>query len=199
MAFYYISDLHLCHENIIRLDNRPFDSLTEMHRVILENWNMTVKPEDTVYILGDFCWAKEEEWLRIVPQFLSKKVLILGNHDLKQFSQSLKRQFQSIQDYKEITDTGRHVILSHYPMPFHRAAYNKDCYMLFGHVHATRENDLMNRLREDIRADCTERGRARGNFVNVGCMMPWMGYTPRTLDEIICLSGLWPENKNTEV
>ncbi len=24
-----------------------------------------------------------------------------------------------------------------------------------------------------------------GNFINVGCMMPYMDYTPRTLDEII--------------
>ena len=26
---------------------------------------------------------------------------------------------------------------------------------------------------------------ARSNFINVGCMMPYMDYTPRTLDEII--------------
>ena len=28
-------------------------------------------------------------------------------------------------------------------------------------------------------------GRATGHFMNVGCMMPWMDYTPRALDEII--------------
>ncbi len=190
MTNYYIADLHLCHENIIKFDNRPFANLTDMHHTILDNWNYTVKPDDTVYILGDFCWAKEEEWLRILLQFLGKKVLILGNHDLKNFSQPLKRCFQDIKDYKEITDTGKHVILSHYAIPFHKAAYNPDCYMLFGHVHTTRENVILDRLRNEIRANCTEQGHAMGNFINVGCMMPWMDYTPRTLDEIIVRSGL---------
>lgn len=193
MTNYYISDLHLCHENIIRLDNRPFADLAEMHHAILDNWNMTVKPDDTVYILGDFCWGKEEMWLHILPQFLGNKVLITGNHDLTQFSQPLKRQFRDIKAYKEITDTGRHVIMCHYPIPFHKAAYNENCYMLFGHVHKTRENEFLDRLREEIRASRTTQGHARGNFINVGCMMPWMDYTPRTLDEIISRSGLRTE------
>lgn len=28
-------------------------------------------------------------------------------------------------------------------------------------------------------------GDLRGQFINVGCMLPWMDYTPRTVDEII--------------
>ena len=31
---YYISDLHLFHENSIRFDERPFGSLDEMHDTI---------------------------------------------------------------------------------------------------------------------------------------------------------------------
>ena len=30
---YYISDLHLFHENLIRFDNRPFKSMEEMYRI----------------------------------------------------------------------------------------------------------------------------------------------------------------------
>ena len=190
MANYYIADLHLCHEKVIQMDHRPFANLAEMHHAILDNWNGVVKPEDTVYILGDFCWAHEEEWMRIVPQFLGRKVLIPGNHDLKQYNPPVKRCFREICAYKELADTGRHVILSHYAIPFHKAAYNPDCFMLFGHVHNTRENSFLNQLRDEIRASCTEDGHAKGNFINVGCMMPWMDYTPRTLDEIITRSGL---------
>ena len=34
---YYISDLHLFHENAIAFDHRPFASLQEMHDTILKN------------------------------------------------------------------------------------------------------------------------------------------------------------------
>ena len=32
---YFISDLHLFHENAIKYDHRPFDSIQEMHEVIM--------------------------------------------------------------------------------------------------------------------------------------------------------------------
>ena len=36
VANYYIADLHLGHENVIRFDNRPFANLEEMHRTIID-------------------------------------------------------------------------------------------------------------------------------------------------------------------
>ena len=57
----YITDLHLGHANVIRYDSRPFADLDEMYQAILDRWNATVKADDTVFILGDFCWAKESE------------------------------------------------------------------------------------------------------------------------------------------
>ena len=118
MANYYIADLHLGHANVIRFDNRPFADLTEMHNTILDNWNKTVTGNDTVYILGDFVWAKESEWPFWVEPLAGKKVLITGNHDPKQFSAATKRLFQDIKDYKDIPDNGRRVLLCHYAMPF---------------------------------------------------------------------------------
>lgn len=50
---YYISDLHLFHENAIKFDHRPFESVQEMHEVILKNWNDRVTNGDFVYLLGD--------------------------------------------------------------------------------------------------------------------------------------------------
>lgn len=185
MANYYIADLHIGHAKVLEFDQRPFANLNEMHQTIADRWNRTVKVNDTVYILGDFCWAKEAEWPRYLAPLAGRKVLIRGNHDPKQFSKEVRRFFQDVKDYKEITDSQKHVILSHYPMPFHKAAYNPDCWMLYGHVHNTREHRFMERLRREVRASCTEQGHCVGNWINVGCMMPWMDYTPRTLDEII--------------
>lgn len=43
----------------------------------------------------------------------------------------------------------------------------------------------MQKLRREMKMAHTEQGRCVGNWIDVGCMMPWMDYTPRTLDEII--------------
>ncbi len=185
MANYYISDLHLAHARIIDYDHRPFADLNEMHKALINRWNSVVSETDTVYILGDFCWAKESEWHHYLEPFSGQKVLIRGNHDPKEFSREVKNFFLDIKDYKEITDNGRHVIMCHYPIPFHRADYDPNCWMLYGHVHDTREQQFIELLRKSVKQSCIERGHCVGNWINVGCMMPWMDYTPQTLDEII--------------
>jgi calcineurin-like phosphoesterase family protein len=181
----YISDLHFGHENIIRFDNRPFANTKEMEEVIISNWNSEVNNEDTTYILGDFCWDKEDEWKRILKLLKGNKVLILGNHDLKSMSSELKRMFQDVKDYKEINDNGNHVIMSHYPMLFYKSSYNANCFMLCGHVHTTRENDFLLKWKKELRDSKNCNSDSFGNIFNVGCMMPWINYMPRTLEEII--------------
>lgn len=61
---YYISDLHLFHKNVTgegtNFDNRPFQTMEEMHETIKENWNSRVTGSDHVYILGDMCWKHNE-------------------------------------------------------------------------------------------------------------------------------------------
>ena len=185
MSIYYISDLHLGHANAINFDNRPFANVDEMDGALIRNWNRVVSEQDTVCVLGDFIWAKENEWPSYLENLKGKKILVRGNHDPKEFSRTTKRYFQDIAPLKEITDSGKHVIMCHYPIPFHRGDYDEKCYMLYGHVHNSRENEFLLRWREEIRNSCTENRHARGQFINVGCMMSWMDYRPRTLEEII--------------
>jgi calcineurin-like phosphoesterase family protein len=183
---FYIADYHFGHANVIKFDKRPFDSIDEMDRKMIENWNTVVSQDDTVYILGDFCWDTEDRWIVILNQLNGKKVLIRGNHDLKTMSQQLRNKFQDIKDYKEVKDNGKRVLLSHYPMPFYRGAYNSDIVHLYGHIHVTIENDFMEHIREYVNEN-DNRGNSKHKcqFYNVGAMMPWMNYTPRTLDEIL--------------
>lgn len=193
MKNYYIADCHFGHTNVIRFDGRPFDSIEEMEEILVMNWNAVVRPEDIVYIVGDFCWGKADEWLRIVRRLKGRKVLVKGNHDLSQYPAELKREFADIKDYLEVNDMGtdgrnRKVILSHYPIMFYKHSNNSWYYMLFGHVHMTAENDQLELWRAELRA-AAEKGIAdyanQGQLYNVGCMMPYMNYMPRTLEQII--------------
>lgn len=183
---FYISDLHLGHQNILRFDNRPFSSLEEMENVMVEKWNSRVTDKDFVYIIGDFIWGKDSGWPEKVSKFKGKKILIRGNHDPKQLSKATRKLFYDAKDYMEIRDNYRNVILCHYPIMFYRHSFNLNQYMLCGHVHITKENELLEKWTDELR-DCAAKNREapQGNIYNVGCMMPWMEYEPKTLDEII--------------
>lgn len=40
---------------------RPFATVEEMDRTLIENWNARVTDDDQVYILGDFCYRAKEK------------------------------------------------------------------------------------------------------------------------------------------
>ena len=50
----------------IRSYKRPFETVQEMNQFLFDSWNLTVSPEDTVYVLGNFAWDPEtaEHFLR---------------------------------------------------------------------------------------------------------------------------------------
>ena len=122
------------------------------------------------------------------------KYLIKGNHDLKQMSTKLKNFWADIKDYKEITDKGRKVILCHYPILCYKSSYKEDTYMLFGHVHnQTQESLFVKKWISELKQNnLTSAYPAcnKGNLFNVGCMMPYMNFTPKTLEELIQAKGV---------
>lgn len=186
MKIFYIADTHFGHKNIIRFDNRPFTDVHEMEQTLINNWNNKVDKSDTVYIVGDFCWEKEDGWLRILNKLNGSKVLIRGNHDLKKMSKVLRNKFVDIKDYKEIKDNGRHVILSHYPIMAYKHSYDTNTYMLHGHTHQTTEQKYIDKWTKELRDNIsTDVICSKGQIYNVGCMCSYMNYFPRTLDEIL--------------
>ena len=182
---FYISDLNIVHPGVIEFDNRPFADLNEMQKTIIDNWNSRVQKNDTVYIVGDFIWYKEKEWSFYLEQLCGNKVLVRGNHDPKRFSETTQKFFQDITNFKEVKDTGRHIILCHYPIPFFRTGFLENSYMLYGHVHMTKEYEYLKEMRKVIKGDAGSYGTPTGNFINIGAILPYMDYSPRTLDEII--------------
>ena len=54
MSIFLTSDTHFNNDNIIKYCDRPFFNHKDMNETLITNWNSVVKPEDTVYHLGDF-------------------------------------------------------------------------------------------------------------------------------------------------
>ena len=135
---YYISDLHLFHEAVLRFDDRPFSNLEEMHAEMVKRWNHKVTNGDTVYILGDVSMrGKNEDLIALAAILKGKKVLIRGNHD--DVSDLRYRQlFQEVCDYKEIRDSiagkSYELVLCHYPI-FSWKHMSRGTILLYGHTH----------------------------------------------------------------
>lgn len=188
---YYISDLHLFHFNSIMFDKRKFDTLDEMHNTIVNNWNNTITNSDEVYVLGDIAMGKpREELINLIANLKGHKYLIVGNHD-KISDYRYTKLFEKVIGYLEITDNingkAYKVVLSHYPIMMwngqHRGAIH-----LYGHVHNSVEDNLYKEyLKQLNNSKVFIEDNTQALAINVGCMQPYMDYTPRTLKELISL------------
>lgn len=180
---YYISDLHFSHYNVMaKYDKRPFATTQEMDATMMKNWNNIVTDDDTVYILGDFSWETQEGWKSRLEALHGNKVLIIGNHDFKRMKGASKL-FVDIKPYLEINDRAYRVIMCHYPILAYNRDYADNVFMLYGHTHVSEEEDMIKEFITQIRARYDgEYSVNRGQIINVGCMMPYMNYTPRTME-----------------
>jgi calcineurin-like phosphoesterase family protein len=52
-GIFFTSDHHFGHHNIIHHAKRPFATTDEMNEAMIHHWNERVKPQDTVFHLGD--------------------------------------------------------------------------------------------------------------------------------------------------
>lgn len=80
---YLISDLHLGHANSIPRYKRPFllSNPGEMDRVLVRNWNWTVKESDTVIFLGDMSYMGQKTTEYYIGQLNGSIFYLEGNHD----------------------------------------------------------------------------------------------------------------------
>ncbi len=139
---YFSSDQHLNHVASIRMCERPFDTIEEMNRTLIQNINARVTNRDTLYLMGDVAHkGTVEEANKLIAKMNGKKILIRGNHD-RQYDESL---FEEICDFKEIhvEQGGQHYNLSlmHYPMMEWPKSHHGGIH-LHGHSHNKPEYNL---------------------------------------------------------
>lgn len=196
---YYISDLHFFHERLNQsLDCRGFASAEQMNAYIVERWNEKVRQGDDVVILGDVSAGSAEQTNEILRKLNGNLYLIQGNHDHflkhRRFDSSL---FRWVKEYEELRDNKRKVILCHYPVFCYNGQYRLDeegnarNYMLYGHVHNSQDEVLVNEFVMQTRRTLYQSRYADGSepipchMINCFCM--FSDYTPLSLDEWIAV------------
>ena len=129
MKTFVIADTHFNHENIIKYCNRPFENANQMNEYVVQKWNGTVRPVDTVYHLGDVGFGTQEQLKGLIGRLNGTKILLIGNHDFKRGINLWKDSgFKEV--YKKKIELGKY-ILTHEPLL--EVPENK--INVFGHIH----------------------------------------------------------------
>ncbi len=157
---WFSSDSHFGHANIIKHCNRPFDNVEQMNSSLIDNINLLVQPNDTLYYLGDFAFREEK------PTFYREKInckniiLIIGNHDpiTKQGKPNMKHLecFSEVHEMlyvrQKINGEKQGIVLCHYAMRTWRGS-GRGTWQLYGHSHGTLEDNNYS-LSFDVGVDC---------------------------------------------
>lgn len=148
---FFTADSHFSYSDnsVIIRDFRPFDSLEEMNKKIIEIWNSQVTSDDIIYHLGDFVnynWGDSDyvPRLNFVKKINAKVVLILGNNEKRIMENDFAGNFKEFRKY--LISCGFHDVfenelemkigknnfrLVHCPAD----ADKKRIYNLFAHIH----------------------------------------------------------------
>jgi calcineurin-like phosphoesterase family protein len=150
VSIWLTADLHLGHENIIRYTGRPFANANEMNGALAANILETVKPTDTLYVLGDFAFRPEVfAAYAAMLESACTVVWVHGNHDPKQRRDPLAVDFKHAK---------HHFYLCHYPW----ATWRPNTVMLHGHCHGNHvplPEDTRQQWRYDVGTDTEWEGR----------------------------------------
>ena len=171
---FFVSDTHFSHQSILyfhpwrrdacgttleELQTNKAVALEKHDEWLINKWNETVRKEDEIYFLGDFCFGNREDTERILRRLKGRKHLITGNHDKS--LHGLENYFESVSQIKEVKFTNNQfkfidpnetfcVELCHYPMLTWNRRPHGTC-MVHGHCHG--HLDAMNTASEELRVD----------------------------------------------
>ena len=123
------ADLHLGHHHAIRYYCRPFlsDDTDTMDSVLIDNWNHTVSPDDSVIFAGDFTYKADRDTVDAYRSRLNGTVTwIQGNHDTC---------LDNTEPSRTITADGRDLLIIHNPK---HVPDSYDGWVIHAHTHNAR-------------------------------------------------------------
>lgn len=117
---WFWSDLHLGHSNMYKFTNydgtpcRPWnpEQMEEAEEYMIQEYNKLVKPEDTVYNLGDVGSRTDRISYFMDRLVKSRRILIMGNHDNKIGHKFLGKYFNEIRGCYNLEN----YIMTHIPI-----------------------------------------------------------------------------------
>lgn len=141
--YFFSSDYHLGHNNILKYDSRPFKDIHHHDEMIIANHNKVVGLNDDFYFLGDFSFndKKTQEYL---SRLNGNKFFINGNHDNKDTINLYKKYGTYLGNLVEVSINYQNIVLCHYAMRVWRASHKKTWH-LYGHSHGNLPDDANSR------------------------------------------------------
>jgi calcineurin-like phosphoesterase family protein len=177
-GIFFTADTHFGHKRILDYCMRPMTSVDEMDAEIIQKWNSVVRPQDTVFHLGDFARRNSVLYLK---KLNGKIFIVPGSHDeeIRKLGKSspiceTKTNCAYIRpDIWTYSRGGVDITLCHYAMRvWPKSHYNT--WHLFGHSHGRLE------------------GQGKSFDIGVDC---W-DYTPVSLERVIDAMKSRPNNPN---
>ena len=150
---HFTSDHHFDHKNIIKLCNRPFETIEQMQRAMIERWNSQVQDDDTVFHLGDFCLGGINSFNEWSGQLRGNIRFITGNHDKKWLKlwEETSDRIKILESIHYEKFQGIDVVMSHYPLAEWEGFY-RGVWHLHGHCHGNIKERIFRRM--DVGVDC---------------------------------------------
>lgn len=134
---FFTSVQHFFHNNVLKFENRPYETVEEMNAGLITTWNSVIKKSDIVYQLGDFVFGGINKWKEILPQLNGKIRLCRGNHDDSKAVKKLANE-EYFDEYHEVGCYIKHnkyqMWLTHYPMDIGLRSMK---FSISGHIHST--------------------------------------------------------------
>jgi len=131
--YFFTSDEHLGHANVIRFNNRPFSSVEEMDEELIRRFNEKVSNtfNNITIHCGDFSFNRDynNTMKKYIERLNGQHVFLRGSHDY--WMRKVSRKFNEIWE-KNIN--GVYVVSCHYSLrTWPRSHYGS--WHVFGHSH----------------------------------------------------------------
>ena len=127
--FWVIADTHFGHDNIIELAGRP----VEFESKIIKSLVRTVKREDVLIHLGDFCIGRDAYWHDMFMSRIGcKKWLIRGDHDRQTDTWYLGHGWDFVGESATIDRYGETILFTHRPVSYLDLNFGLNVH---GHLH----------------------------------------------------------------